>query len=243
MPRHTHPLARAKHGRAEIRQQRERWSNRRWARLKSGEYIRDADEVGWGRHAFARGGWRPLDAEESQLAEALGQAGPVLYLHPEVMRRLPKQLRDYAGTYRGSLSERLQDAPRRLSYGGRELDPWGWNWPRAVQLARSKKRQSTWRREAARELSELELVSCRYCGHYMAYTTDSYSWEDSWEQDDWREQRIWEDWCDGTIAAEIEAAAEACRRLLAWLGVVEESEQEPEPDWKQALAELRKEVS
>ena len=81
MPRRTHPRPRAKHPRGETRYQRERYIRKRW-RLGKRLYGDDF----WLSRELSRPG--PVEAEHERLRHALGQVGPMLFVHPEVARRL-----------------------------------------------------------------------------------------------------------------------------------------------------------
>lgn len=166
MPRHTRVRAKAKHSRAEIRHQRKRWTKRRWQRLKSGEYIQDAAQHGWGRHDWllCRWGWRPLTEEEKALAGVLGQVGPFLSIHPEVARRLPHEQQLFVGSPYDTLAERLHALPRRLSYRGRKYDGWGWGYPKNLRFALTgrHRHKQRWRAEVEEELWQSKQQMQRY---------------------------------------------------------------------------------
>ena len=86
MPRHTHPRARRKHSRAHVRAQRDRYIKKRW-QLGKRLY---GDDFWLSRDLSAPG---PVDREHTQLRHALRQVGPMVFVHPEVARRLPHWLR------------------------------------------------------------------------------------------------------------------------------------------------------
>jgi hypothetical protein len=166
MPRHTRVRAKAKHSRAEIRHQRARWTERRWQRLKSGERIQDAAQHSWDRNDWllCRWSYRPLDEEEQALADALGQSGPFVSVHPELARRLPLKQQLFVSTPYDTLTERLHALPRRLSYRGRKYDGWGWDHPKNLRFALTgrHRHEQRWRAEVEEELWQNARVMQRY---------------------------------------------------------------------------------
>jgi hypothetical protein len=93
MPRSTHPSSQEKHDRGRLREQRSRFIRRRWHRNKALYRI----EEGTGAMVVNMNSKRVQkkcgDETMRELADVLGQEGPLLFLHPEVLRHAPKELR------------------------------------------------------------------------------------------------------------------------------------------------------
>lgn len=170
MPRHTHPRAIRKHPRAQLRHQRRRYIERRWARVASGEHINKCEQSVWYRHDFylSRWGRRELSPEEQQIADLIGQVGPIVYVHPDEARHLPRELQAIVGDYADSVDRWLKILPRRLSYRGANYhDGWGWGRPLRVTKALDFRGKQRLRREIEEELSAL----------YSSF----YDWAETWE--------------------------------------------------------------
>lgn len=140
MPRRTHPRPRCKHARALVRFHRDRYIHKRW-RLGKRIYASDfelTDDVGrphWG------------DGQANTFRQLLGQAGPVVFVHPEVARRLAPR-------------ERWpQPWPFRLEPGRFVRNPFTdcscllCKWDKKVEPLRARGRRS-WRRELEDVLGE-----------------------------------------------------------------------------------------
>ena len=82
MPRRTHPRPRRKHSRAHIRYQRDRYIRKRW---QLGKRIWGDDF--WLSRELSQPG--PVEMEHDALRHLLRQVGPMIFVHPEVARRLP----------------------------------------------------------------------------------------------------------------------------------------------------------
>jgi uncharacterized FlaG/YvyC family protein len=93
MPRSTHPHVQEKHDRGLLREQRSRFIRRRWRRNKR-LYRIDEGTGAMVVNMNSRVVLRKIPPEALQeLAKALGQTGPLLFLHPESLRHAPKELR------------------------------------------------------------------------------------------------------------------------------------------------------
>jgi hypothetical protein len=144
----------------------------------------------WYRGAFFvnRHGWRALSEEEQQLAEKLGQVGPVLYIHPSVARHLSPEEKQWVGSsYGDNLDKFFKIFPRRLTYEGSNYhDSWGFFRPLRVTKALDYRGKQRWKREAWEEADAF----------YGAY----YDFEEYWELADaienWREMRERSWWLD-----------------------------------------------
>jgi hypothetical protein len=92
MPRRSSPSSAPQHDRASVREQRRRIINKRWRRNKD---LYRVDEHGsMVVNINSRKVKRACSPETLQnLAVELGQSGPLLFLNPESVRRLPKELK------------------------------------------------------------------------------------------------------------------------------------------------------
>lgn len=156
MPRHTHPRVVSKHPRAHVRHQRRRYIERRWKRVASGEHINRCEQSVWNKRDFhlQRWGWRSLNSEEQQIADLIGQVGPIVYVHPAEARRLPRELQAIVGDYADSVDRWLKILPRRLSYRGPDHhDGWGWGRPLRVTRALDFRGKNHLRRQIDEELA------------------------------------------------------------------------------------------
>lgn len=77
MPRHTHPTTRARHSRAHVRYQRDRWIGRRWRQAK------DIHANGWSARPWRAGPFiHPEQAREHHLASGERWSSPWPFAKP-----------------------------------------------------------------------------------------------------------------------------------------------------------------
>jgi hypothetical protein len=193
MARHTHPTPRAKHSRAHTRDYRERYIEKRWQRMKRGEWIRDA-AYGWMRpdNGFTFGEWGiPWSEEEARIAEIVGESGPVVFVEAETARRLPMELRD-ALSY--SFSRRLQYLPKRLTYRGRD-----WDGDNPAERFHRAYRKCESMREVEEGFKEMEFYKRWRINKMNGLDCTSAICICGGCMDRWVDEQIWEDYLDGLI--------------------------------------------
>lgn len=186
MPRHTNPRVRAKHARAHTRYQRERWIEKRWNRLKSGEKINDrAWHCNYHGFSIGRWGFGLRDEAEIAIAKIVGQNGPEVFVHPETARQLSPELRWELDT---GLDRRIQILPDRLSYDGR-------NWDGELPLSARYPRSSRKRGATAEIEAEMERWDA-WDGPYSFWHDKEEGLPEFMRLEEWSHY-YWEAWLDG----------------------------------------------
>jgi hypothetical protein len=155
MPRNSRSRDRLNHDRATVVAAQRRFRRRRFQRLKN-EGLRPYNQPQLAQ--VIRLGWPSRAQAEAELTARLGRSGPLLFVHPDELLRLPPALRDEL-----YLLERrfLGQLGRKLRYRRGPRDPWDWPLP-ATMLAGARSRERTrWRREVFSDDCESDCGSAR----------------------------------------------------------------------------------
>jgi len=152
VPRNSKPNPpRARHSRAVVVAARERKLESRFRRLKNeplqvyyGCVLSDIKEYACYALPYRERAFRAL-------CEEVGYEAPVIYVHPEIVRRLPLWVREELFLASSLCFGQLAD---RVHYRDHKRDPWDYSVPLSVLDGYRSREKARWLGEAERELLE-----------------------------------------------------------------------------------------